>query len=101
MPLTTRDRKAQGLKFLFTLPRDWREAHNMMPGQILTVHYKGASPLVMVPKGTPLSQLEESLIAFLIEGPSSIKMKDLKTQLDTLFSHVSKMEEEMECVVRP
>jgi len=88
------DRKITGDKFVITLPQTWRELHSLSPGQYVTTLYREgeAGPMVIIPKGLKLDQLQTGLIAALLDSPSKLEVKKLSQQLKQLANQLDEIE---------
>jgi len=88
------DRKITGDKFVITLPQAWREMHGLSPGQYVTTLYREgeAGPMVIIPKGIKLDQLQTGLIAALLDSPSKLEVKKLSQQLKQLAIQLDEIE---------
>lgn len=67
MDIAKEDRKITSDKFTITLPKEWRDSHGLTPKNALTPYYQEGSPLVLIPSGTELDELEVQLITLLVK----------------------------------
>lgn len=67
MDIAKEDRKITSDKFTITLPKEWRDSHGLTPKMALTPYYQEGSPLVLIPSGTELDELEVQLITLLVK----------------------------------
>ena len=91
------DRKITGDKFVITLPQAWREMHSLSPGQYVTTLYREgeAGPMVVIPKGVELDQLQRGLVLALLDSPSKPEVKILSRQLKQLAAQLDKLGKKM------
>lgn len=84
------DRKITSDKFTITLPKDWRDVHGLTPKMALTPFYSDGSPLILIPKGMPLDDLEIKLITLIINYRG---VKDTQKLAEDLGDVVDKLNE--------
>lgn len=85
------NRKITGDKFVVTLPQPWREANGLVPGNYVITSFReagGSGPMVVVPQGLELSELEEGLIIALLDGPSPEMAEGLANKLSNVATHL-------------
>lgn len=75
------NRKITSDKFTITLPKDWRDSHNLTPKNALTPFYQEGSPLILIPSGTELDDLEAQLITLLVKYNAIKDSKQLAEDL--------------------
>ena len=84
MDIAKEDRKITSDKFTVTIPKDWRDSHNLTPKMALTPYYQEGSPLVLVPSGTELDALEVHLISLLVKYKGIKETHQLAEDLSTV-----------------
>ena len=83
------DRKITGAKFTITLPKPWRDSHDLQPGMFLTPFFESGSPLILIPKGVELSAVELKMIEFLTKYPTMKEAQEVGTALEEIVSQIS------------
>lgn len=90
------NRKITGDKFVITLPQPWREANGLVPGNYVEALFRetgDSGPMVIVPHGLELSDLQNGLISALLDGPSPEKAKELAEKLGAVATQLNQMAE--------
>ena len=92
--MITDDRKITGDKFVITLPQTWRELYGLSPGQYITTLYREgeAGPMVIIPKGIELGELQKGLVLALLDVPSTLQTQELSQQLKQLAAQLDQIE---------
>lgn len=87
MPGDPVKRKVIGNKFLVTLPFKWRSAFNLRTGDVVDLHFdEPGAPLIIVPSGRELTEIQRGLIELLITMPSADKIEAVMNQLGWMRS---------------
>ncbi len=85
------DRKITSDKFTITVPKDWRDSHGLKPGNSLTPFYQDHSPLVLIPKGMELDDLEIQLITLITSYKNMKGFKKLTEDLQKLMDQIEEI----------
>jgi len=84
-----RERKVQGAQWYITLPKEWRNGHDIKKGDIVEAHFEDESLLVINPQNREMTLLEMTLVDVLISLP---KLEDTKKLIETLKSIVEQLD---------
>ena len=75
-------RKITSDKFTVTLPKGWRDSHNLCQGDTVIPYYSEGTPLTLLPESYELSELETVLLELLVLGPSPDSGRKLIERLE-------------------
>ncbi|MCK4265683.1 MAG: hypothetical protein KAX31_00265 [Thermoplasmata archaeon] len=85
-------RKVQGAQFYITLPKEWRDGHGIVKGDVMMTTFESDSVLVLNPSNRVQPELEEKLVQLLVRLPGLV---DTQKILDSLREIVEDLDQTM------
>ena len=83
-----RERSVQGTQWYVTLPKEWRNGHNIEKGDKLDAFFNTNSVLIFYPKKRTMTDLERNLVGILTGLPQMADTKELVENLRTLLEQL-------------